>query len=53
MVYYPFFKFLFIYFERDTVRAGEGQRERIPSRLRTVSTEPYVVLDPTNHETIT
>ena len=38
------------------VWAGEGQRggrERIPSRLRAVSTEPKVGLDPANHEVMT
>ena len=31
----------------------EGQRERIPSRLRTVSTEPDVGFELTNHEITT
>ena len=39
------------------VRAGEGQRERererIPSRLCTVCTEPNVGLDLMNHEIMT
>ena len=40
----------------ETVQVAEGQRERerkrerIPSRLRTVSTEPNVGLDLTNGE---
>ena len=41
--------------ERET--DGEGQRERdrerIPSRLHTVSTEPDARLDLTNHEIVT
>ena len=40
-----FFLFKFTYFER------EG--ERIPRRLRTVSTEPEVELEVTNHEIMT
>ena len=31
----------------------ERERERIPSRLSTVSTEPDVGLEPTNHEIMT
>ena len=34
-------------------RAGEGQRERVPSRLHTVGMEPHVGLKPTNHEIMT
>ena len=34
-------------------RNGERERERIPSRLYTVSTEPGVGLEPRNHETVT
>ena len=30
--------------------SGEGQRERIPSRLHTVSAEPNVGLDLTVHD---
>ena len=45
---------MFIYFERDRLRVGEGQRERkrerIPSRPCAVSTEPDVGLDPMNLE---
>ena len=51
---------MFIYFERDRVWAGEGQRERegdteseAGSRLWTVSTEPNVGLEPTNCEIMT
>ena len=53
------FVFKFIYFERQTecVCAGEGQRERgrerIPSRLHTVSTEPNTGLDLRNSEIMT
>ena len=39
-----FFLGLFMYFERE--KAGKGQRrERIPGRLRTVSTEPDTGLE--------
>ena len=31
----------------------EGERERIPRRLRTVSAEPYAGLSPMNHEITT
>ena len=31
----------------------EGERERIPSSLHTVSTEPNVRLEPTNREIMT
>ena len=44
-----FFLSLFVYFERVRDRAGgEGQREgaRIPTKLRTVSTEPDVGPEP-------
>ena len=50
-------EFLLIYFERDrdnTSRGGaERGRERILSRLRTVSTEPDEGLKPTNCEIMT
>ena len=42
--------------ESDGGRAeveGEGGRERIPSRLHIVSTEPHVGLKPKNHEIMT
>ena len=48
--------FLFIYFENDSMWAGEGQRdggERIASRLHAVSTEPNVGLELANHEIMT
>ena len=49
-----FFKFyLFILREREREQAGEGQRERIPSRLCTVSIKPKAGLDLTNHEIMT
>ena len=47
-----FFNFKFIYFERERERAegsgAERRRERIPSRLGTVSVEPNTGLDLTN-----
>ena len=52
-----FFLSLFILRERERESGGgserEGERERIPSRLHAVSTEPDVGLDPTNHEITT
>ena len=45
------FQSLFIYFEGRKGR--EIGRERIRSRPRTVSTEPDVGLEPTNHEIMT
>ena len=42
--------------ERTTMRGGtqrERGRERIPSRLHAVSTEPNTGLDPMNHEIMT
>ena len=49
------FFLMFIYFERERERAqvGEGQRERIPSRLHTVSTEPDVGFNPLHPEIMT
>ena len=49
------FYFLNVYFEIEKARVGEGQRERerIPSRLPAVSTEPHLGLDPTNRKTMT
>ena len=50
---------MFILFlrERERALAGEGQRERkkerIPSRLHTVSAEPHAGLELTNHEIMT
>ena len=52
------FQFVFLSsftFERERereCRLGRG-RERIPNRLRTVSTEPDTGLDPANHEIMT
>ena len=53
-----FFFLMFILFilrerKRERVRVGEGQRERIPSRLHSVSVEPDVRLKPTNCEIMT
>ena len=39
--------------EREREREREGQRERILSRLPTVSEEPDVGLGPTSHEIMT
>ena len=39
--------------ERERERAGEGQRERIPSRLCTVSPGPDAGLKFINHEIMT
>ena len=58
---YLFFSFssLFIYFESGRAQVGEEQRERegeterIPSRLHTVSSEPDVGLELMNHEIMT
>ena len=46
---------LYIYFKREREQAGEGQtgRERIPSRLCTVSEESDKGLELMNHETMT
>ena len=38
---------------RGAEKEGERGRERIPSRLHAVSTEPYVGLNPTNPEIMT
>ena len=55
-----FFVSVFIYFEREIESAGgagvaerEGERERIPSRLCTVSVEPHVGLKLMNLEIMT
>ena len=51
-----FVSFIFLmYFEREGEHenaAGEGQRERVPSRLRAVSAEPDAGLKPTSRETL-
>ena len=46
---------LFLYFERESMSSAEAEREgeRIPSRLCTVSTEPYSGSDPMNREIVT
>ena len=46
-----FFKKKFIYFERE--EWGGGEKERVPSRLHTISTEPDVGIDLTNGEIMT
>ena len=52
-----YFATVFIYFEQERIQSGTGQterqRERIPGRLHTVSTEPNMGLDPQNHEIMT
>ena len=50
-----YFLSLFIYLERESVWQGQRKRvrERVPSRLRTVSTEPDVGLVLMNHEVMT
>ena len=49
-----FSKCLFIYFKGGGAeREVERERERNPSRLLAVSTEPNVGLVPTNHEIMT
>ena len=52
LFYCTFFKCLFIYFEREGEhkrwREEKGERDRIPSRLRVVSTEPNVGLNLTH-----
>ena len=47
--------FFFFLFERQSVGRGGAEREgeRIPSRLRIVSAEPDVGLEPTNCEIMT
>ena len=46
-----FLLFMFIYFERERERRGrERGRERIPSKLCTVSREPDMGLNVLNHE---
>ena len=53
----PEYFFKFIYLETESVSRGEAEterkRERIPSILHTVSTEPDVGLEPTNCEIMT
>ena len=52
-----FFKFIYLFWKRERARAGEGQTERegerISSRFHTVSTEPNMGLELTNHELMT
>ena len=40
-------------FERERAQVGEGRRERIPSRLCTISTEPNAGLKLTTREIMT
>ena len=50
---FSFFKCVFI-FERESVQAGEGQREADdPSALTTDNSEPSAGLELTNRETMT
>ena len=51
--FYVFIFFKFSYFERETETetVGEGQRERIPSRLCSANAEPGAGLKLTNRET--
>ena len=45
---------LFVYLRESKLGKGrERERERIPSRPRTVSAEPDVGLEPTNREIVT
>ena len=46
---------MFIYFETEKLGEGqrEGERERVPSRLQTVSAEPYTWLKLTNCQIVT
>ena len=48
-----FFLSLFVLRETETAQVGEEQRERIPSRLCTVSTEPNARFETTNCEILT
>ena len=54
IIFYYFLKCLFALRERQKGQAGEEQtereRERIPSRLRTVTTEPSAGLELMNRE---
>ena len=45
--------FLIFFFFFNFLRDRERERERIPSKLRTISTEPGVGLNLTNHEIMT
>ena len=58
LCFFFFFKKVYLFLLRDKQStAGKSQRERererIPSRLRGVSTEPKVGLDLTNYEIMT
>ena len=43
----------FVYLFQKRERAGEGQRERLPSRLCTIRAEPDAGLEPMNREMVT
>ena len=43
----------FIYYTHVSGEGAEREGERIPSRLHTVSTEPHVGLELTNHDIMT
>ena len=47
------FFLMFILRETERMQAGKERRERIPSKLHAVSTEPNAGLKLTNHEIIT
>ena len=53
MLFLFLFKFIYFKREKEGQRERERERERILSRLHTVSTEPSVGLEPTNHEIMT
>ena len=44
---------MFIYFERERERARERGRQRIPSKLHALHTEPNMGIDLMNHEMMT
>ena len=50
-----FFKFIYLFWERQSTRVGEAERgrDRIPSRPCTISTEPDAGLELTNCEIMT
>ena len=58
LIIYCFLKKIFTYFEGEKEREckwerGRERRERIPTRLGTVSAEPDMGLNHTNHEIMT
>ena len=61
-IHFNFFKFIYLFLreterererERASVQTGEGQRERIPSRLHANITEPDAWLELMNCEAMT